>query len=151
MVQLLAGIISLRRVLEANPGRSRGSADTLPLRHSARIKFRLMYLSTAQLCKNRMSFSLHMSLFQLSFRKDIEMYIRPLYLVVTVEKVQELTWCRPLFFKVLSLKCPSRSVPCLWGSRIPGQLQEHWWSSDWVEIVMPYMTSLFRRHCGRQM
>ena len=35
MVQLLAGIISLRRVLEANPGRSHGSADTLPLRHSA--------------------------------------------------------------------------------------------------------------------
>ena len=33
MVQLLAGIISLRRVLEANPGRSHGSADTLPLRH----------------------------------------------------------------------------------------------------------------------
>ena len=36
MVQLLAGIISLRRVLEANPGRSHGSADTLPLRHSAK-------------------------------------------------------------------------------------------------------------------
>ena len=35
MVQLLAGIISLRRVLEANPGRSHGSADTLRLRHSA--------------------------------------------------------------------------------------------------------------------
>ena len=35
MVQLLAGIISLRRVLKANPGRSHGSADTLPLRHSA--------------------------------------------------------------------------------------------------------------------
>ena len=35
MVQLLAGIISLRRVLEANPGRSHGSVDTLPLRHSA--------------------------------------------------------------------------------------------------------------------
>ena len=37
MVQLLAGIISLRRVLEANPGRSYGSADTLPLRHSANL------------------------------------------------------------------------------------------------------------------
>ena len=37
MVQLLAGIISLRRVLEANPGRSHGSADTLPLRHSANL------------------------------------------------------------------------------------------------------------------
>ena len=37
MVQLLAEIISLRRVLEANPGRSHGSADTLPLRHSANI------------------------------------------------------------------------------------------------------------------
>ena len=36
MVQLLAGIISLRRVLKANPGRSHGSADTLPLRHSAK-------------------------------------------------------------------------------------------------------------------
>ena len=35
MVQLLARIISLRRVLEANPGRSHGSADTLPLRHTA--------------------------------------------------------------------------------------------------------------------
>ena len=35
VVQLLAGIISLRRVPEANPGRSHGSADTLPLRHSA--------------------------------------------------------------------------------------------------------------------
>ena len=35
MVQSLAGIISLRRVLEANPGRSHGSADILPLRHSA--------------------------------------------------------------------------------------------------------------------
>ena len=35
MVQLLAGIISLRRVLEANPGRSHCNADTLPLRHSA--------------------------------------------------------------------------------------------------------------------
>ena len=35
MVQLLARIISLRRVLEANPGRSHDSADTLPLRHSA--------------------------------------------------------------------------------------------------------------------
>ena len=35
MVQLLARIISLRRVLEANPGRSHGSADTLPLRQSA--------------------------------------------------------------------------------------------------------------------
>ena len=28
-------LVSLRRVLEANPGRSHGSADTLPLRHSA--------------------------------------------------------------------------------------------------------------------
>ena len=37
MVQLLAGIISLRRVLEANPGRLHGSADTLPLRHSANL------------------------------------------------------------------------------------------------------------------
>ena len=35
MVQFLAGIISLRRVLEANPGRSHDRADTLPLRHSA--------------------------------------------------------------------------------------------------------------------
>ena len=35
MVQLLAGIISLRRVRGPNPGRSHGSADTLPLRHSA--------------------------------------------------------------------------------------------------------------------
>ena len=35
MVQLLAGIISLRWVLEANPGRSHSSADTLLLRHSA--------------------------------------------------------------------------------------------------------------------
>ena len=31
MVQLLAGIISLRRVLEANPGRSHGSATAMPL------------------------------------------------------------------------------------------------------------------------
>ena len=31
MVQLLAGIISLRRVREANPGPSHSSADTLPL------------------------------------------------------------------------------------------------------------------------
>ena len=38
MVQLLAGIISLRRVLEANPGCSHGSADTLLLRHSANCK-----------------------------------------------------------------------------------------------------------------
>ena len=37
MVQLLAGIISLRRALEANPGRSHGSADTLPLRHSSNL------------------------------------------------------------------------------------------------------------------
>ena len=37
MVQLLAGIISLRRVLGANPARSHGSADTLPLRHSATL------------------------------------------------------------------------------------------------------------------
>ena len=37
MVQLLAGIISLRQVREANPGRSHGSADTLQLRHSANI------------------------------------------------------------------------------------------------------------------
>ena len=35
MVQLLVGIISLRRVREANPGRSHGSTDTLPLRRSA--------------------------------------------------------------------------------------------------------------------
>ena len=35
MVQLLVRIISLRRVLEGNPSRSHGSADTLPLRHSA--------------------------------------------------------------------------------------------------------------------
>ena len=35
MVQLLARIISLRRVRGPNPGRSHGSADTLPLRHSA--------------------------------------------------------------------------------------------------------------------
>ena len=33
MVQLLAGIISLRRALEANPGRSNGNADTLRLHH----------------------------------------------------------------------------------------------------------------------
>ena len=39
MVQLLAGIISLRRVLEAKPGRSHGSTDTLPLRHSANYKY----------------------------------------------------------------------------------------------------------------
>ena len=37
MVQLLAGIISLRRVRGPNPGRSHGSADTLPLRHSANL------------------------------------------------------------------------------------------------------------------
>ena len=37
MVQFLAGIISLRRVRGPNPGRSHGSADTLPLRHSANI------------------------------------------------------------------------------------------------------------------
>ena len=35
MVQLLAGINSLRRVRGRNPGRSHGSVDTLPLRHSA--------------------------------------------------------------------------------------------------------------------
>ena len=34
MVQLLAGIISLRRVRGPNPGRSHGSADPIPLRHS---------------------------------------------------------------------------------------------------------------------
>ena len=39
MVQLLAGIISLKRVLEANPGRSHGSADTLPLGHSTKIMY----------------------------------------------------------------------------------------------------------------
>ena len=33
----VARIISLRRVLEPNSGRSHGSADTLPLRHSANI------------------------------------------------------------------------------------------------------------------
>ena len=37
MVQLLARIISLRRVWEANPGRLHDSADTLPLRHSANV------------------------------------------------------------------------------------------------------------------
>ena len=37
MIQLLAGIISLRRVLEANPGHSHGSADSLPLCHSANL------------------------------------------------------------------------------------------------------------------
>ena len=35
---ILAGNISLRRVLETNPGRSHGSADTLPLRHSANFR-----------------------------------------------------------------------------------------------------------------
>ena len=30
-------LVSLRRVLEANPGRSHGGADTLPLRHSANL------------------------------------------------------------------------------------------------------------------
>ena len=35
MVQLLAGIISLRQVRGPKPGPSHGSADTLPLRHSA--------------------------------------------------------------------------------------------------------------------
>ena len=34
MVQLLAGIISLRRTQEANPGCSHGNSDRLPLRHS---------------------------------------------------------------------------------------------------------------------
>ena len=43
MVQLLARIISLRRVLEANPGRLHGSADTLPLRHSANIMFEPLF------------------------------------------------------------------------------------------------------------
>ena len=38
MAQLLGGIISLRRVRGPNPGRSHGSADTLPLHHSANYK-----------------------------------------------------------------------------------------------------------------
>ena len=40
MVQLLAGIISRG----PNPGRSHGSADTLPLRHSANFIIRIAYL-----------------------------------------------------------------------------------------------------------
>ena len=39
MVQLLVGIISLKRVRGPNPGRSHGSADTLPLHHSANTSF----------------------------------------------------------------------------------------------------------------